>query len=349
MITANLGCAVAVAVMLLGTSPGRYWVLYAALIAENSGIVLYAPAWQARTPAIVGTGSLLSSANALNSASSGTVRLIGGPLGGFLLILIGIKPLICADAVSYLLAAAAIFATSRTPAEPGPAPEAAGPAPEAAGPAPAPGKTTFATVLRDLTEGARVLHRQPVARALLPVTVIFLAANACLSAVLIPLGVLRLGGNEHTGFLLSGLGVGYLLGAPAVRALLDRGQPRVLLAVSLTGAAAAFFALFTSSSLATALPAAVAVGAFGSMSLVIPQTTMQRVIPNVLLGRVSAAFLTAEAAATLAGAAAGPFLAQDVHLTGLAAVAALLTLAAAVLARLTIPRLAATSPAPGAE
>jgi MFS family permease len=337
MITANLGCAGAVAVMLLGTSPGRYWVLYAALIAENSGIVLYTPAWQARTPAIVGTGSLLSSANALNSASSGTVRLIGGPLGGFLLILIGIKPLIAADALSYLLAAAAIFLTSRT------TPDPADPAQ-----APAPGRTTLTTVVRDLTEGARVLRRQPVARALLPVTVIFLAANACLSAVLIPLGVLRLGGSEHTGFLLSGLGVGYLLGAPVIRALLDRAQPRILLTISLTGAAAAFFALFTSSSLASALPAAVAVGAFGSMSLVIPQTTLQRVIPNAVLGRVSAAFGTAEAAATLAGAVAGPFLAQAVHLTGLAAVAALLTLGAAALAALTIPRLATTSPAPGA-
>jgi predicted MFS family arabinose efflux permease len=352
MITANLGCAGAVAVMLLGTSPGRYWVLYAALIAENSGIVLYTPAWQARTPAIVGTGSLLSSANALNSAASGTVRLIGGPLGGFLLILIGIKPLIAADTLSYLLAAAAIFLTSRTPADPAdaePAPAQPAPAqPAPAQPAPGPGKTTFTTVIRDLTEGARVLRRQPVARALLPVTVIFLAANACLSAVLIPLGALRLGGSEHTGFVLSGLGVGYLLGAPVIRRLLDRAQPRTLLTISLTGTAAAFFALFTSSSLASALPAAVAVGAFGSMSLVIPQTTMQRVIPNAVLGRVSAAFLTAEAAATLAGAAAGPFLAQAVHLTGLAAVAALLTLGAAALAALTIPRLAATCPAPGA-
>jgi MFS family permease len=344
MITANLGCAGAVAAMLLGTSPGRYWVLYAALIAENSGIVLYAPAWQARTPAIVGTGTLLSSANALNSATGGTVRLIGGPLGGFGLILLGIKPLIAADALSYLLAAAAIFATSRTPAEPA---QAAPESEDALEPAPAPGQTTVKTVLHDLTEGARVLRREPMARALLPVTVIFLAANACLSAVLIPLGVLRLGGSEHTGFLLSGLGVGYLLGAPVIRRLLDRAQPRVLLTVTLAGTAAAFFALFTSSSLASALPAAVAVGAFGSMSLLIPQTTLPRVIPNAVLGRISAAFLTAEAAATLAGAAAGPFLAQAVHLTGLAAVAALLTLAAAALAGLTIPRLA-TSPAPGA-
>ena len=60
------------------------------------------PALQAMTPAVVGTGPLLSSANSLTSASGGIVRLIGGPLGG--------DPpgglrhadwLICADALSY--------------------------------------------------------------------------------------------------------------------------------------------------------------------------------------------------------------------------------------------------------
>jgi predicted MFS family arabinose efflux permease len=317
MIATNLFCAGAVAVMLLGTAPGRYWVLYAALVAENSGLVLYWPAWQARTPAIVGTGPLLSSANALNSASSGAVRLVGGPLGGFLLAALGIKWLICADALSYLLAAAAIVTTSKQESRP------------------AAGQTT---TVRDLVEGMHALRRQPVARAMLPVTVIFLAANASLSAVLIPFGVQRLGGSEHTGFLLSCLGVGYLIGAPLLRALLDRGQPRTLLTATLTLTAAAYFFLFTSASLVTALPAAAAVGMFGSMSLMIPQTAMQRVIPDAVLGRVSAAFLTGEAAATLLGAAGGPFLAQAAHLTGVAAVASLVTLSAAVLAALIVPR-----------
>jgi MFS family permease len=165
MVAANLFCAGAVAVMLLGTSPGRYWVLYAALIAENAGIVLYTTAWLARMPAVVGTGARLSSATALNSASSGAVRLIGGPLGGILLT----------------------------------------------------------------------------------------------------------------------------------------------------------------------------VGMFGSMSLVVPQTAVPRVIPNGVLGRVSAVFIAGQAAATLAGAIAGPFLAQWAGLAGLAAAASLVTFGAAVLARLTVP------------
>jgi len=322
MIGTNLFCAGAVAVMLLGLAPGRLGVLYAALVAENAGLVLYAPAGQARTPAVVGRGSLLTSANALNGASSGVVRLAGGPLGGILLVLIGARWLIVADAASYLLSALALTRTSRVGTE----------APVT--------RTMPGAVARDLLEGIRGLCRQPVARALLPVTVIFLAANASLSAVLIPFGIQRLGGSEHTGFLLCGLGAGFLAGAPVIRLLLDRVRTRILLAATLAAVAASYFALFASSALATALPAAAAVGLFGSMSLVIPATSVQRVVPDAVLGRISAAFLTGEAAATLAGAAAGPFLAQAAGLTAVAAVAALVTLAAAGLARLLVPPLA---------
>jgi len=319
MVVTNLFRASAVAAMLLGTSPGHYWVLYVALVAESSGGVLYTPTVLARTPAIVGTGTMLSSANSLNAVTGGAMQLIGGPLGGILLTAYGINWLICADAVSYLLSAVAMMMTSRTDSE---------------HPVRQP---TISDVARDLVEGVRVLRRQPMARALLPVTVIFLLANASLSAVLIPLGVKRLGGSEHTGFLLSCLGVGVLLSAPVLRALMDRVQPRTLLAASLTATAAAYFLLFTSSSLSTALPAAVAIGMCGSISEVVPQTATQRVIPNAVLGRVSAVFLTCEAAATLAGAAAGPCLAQAAQLTGVATAASLVTLGAAALAWLIVP------------
>ena len=319
MIGANLFCAGAVAVMLLGTSPGRYWVLYAALAAENFGTVLYAPALQARVPTVVGTGPLLSSANSLTSASSGIVRLIGGPLGGVLLAACGIRWLIGADAFSYLLAAAAMFMTSRS---------CRGQRDRNA---------LVGAVARDLIEGTRVLRAQPAARSLLPVTAVFLTANAALGAVLIPFGVRRLGGSEHTGLLLACLGAGYLVGAPVIRAFLDRAEPRNLLTASLAATAGAYFLLFTSSSLATALPAAAAAAMSGSMTLVIQQTVLQRVIPGAVLGRVSAVFLTAEAAATLIGSVAGPFLAQAANLTAAATAASLVTLSSAALAFLTVP------------
>jgi predicted MFS family arabinose efflux permease len=285
----------------------------------------------------VGTGTLLSSANSLNALADGAVRLIGGPLGGILLTAFGVRWLICVDALSYLVSAAASALTSRPAGK------------RADRKTTAHQKTTIGGAFRDLAEGGRVLRGQPMARALLLVTVIFLAANASLSAMLIPLGVRRLGGSEHTGFLLSALGVGFLVAAPLLRALLDRVQPRILLTVCLTATAIGQFGLFTSTSLATALPAAVAIGAFGSMSEVIPQTALQRVIPNAVLGRISAVFLTGEAAVSLIGAVAGPFLAQAVHLAGLAIVASLVTLGAAALTRLIVPRMPATVPQPEAE
>jgi hypothetical protein len=63
------------------------------------------------------------------------------------------------------------------------------------------------------------------------------------------------------------------------------------------------------------------------------------VIPGAALGRVSSVFLTAEAAVTLIGAVAGPFLAQATALAVLAAAASIVTLSAAALAWFRIPRM----------
>ena len=265
MIGTNLFCAAAVAVMLLGLAPGRYGVLYAALVAENAGQLpaLRQAVAGPQLPAVVGTGSLLGSANALNAASSGVVRLVGGPLGGVLLALCGARWLIGIDTASYLLSALALALTSRTGAA-------------AAGAA----RTTPGAVARDLLEGARVLCRQPVARALFPVTVVYLTANASLSAVLIVFGIQRLGGSEPTGFLLASLGVGFLASAPVeCRCCWTRSSPGSCSAATLTGTDAAYVSLFTYVFARRSAGHSSRVGMGGSMSLMIPQTTMQQIMP----------------------------------------------------------------------
>jgi len=319
LITTNLFRALAVAAMLLALAPGRYWIFYAALIAESAGTAIAVPALRALTPAVVGTGTALNSANSLNSLSNGAVRLIGGPAGGILFTVLGIRTLIVADVLSYLVAAAAITMTTRESQKPGRH------------------HSSIRAALRELREGQRILTREPAARALLPVSVIFLTANASLTAVVVAFGISRLGGSQATGFLFAALGAGFLAGAPILKITLDRFSPKNLLSLTLALTAGSYMLLFHSSSLATALPAAVAVGLFGSMALVIMQTTIQRVIPNAALGRINAVFLTGEAAATLAGALAGPVLAQTIHLAGLAAAASLTTVLAAVLTMILMP------------
>lgn len=312
MITADLFRAAAVALMLFATAGHSLWLVYAALIAESTGAVLFRSAAQAHVPAVVGTGSGLSSANSLNAAVDGTVRLVAPPLGAVILTFAGFQALIWIDVASYLVSAAAIALTTRTKAQ-------------------AVGKRGLA----DLTGGWRVLRGVSIAMALLPLTAVFLAANASLSALLVPFGVRRLGGSEQIGLVVSALGAGFLLGAVVIRRLVDRVQPRLLLAASQLAAAVAFLVLFSSTSLVVALPAGVAIGVFGSMTLVTPQTALQRAVPNEALGRISAVFLTAEALATLIGALAGPLLAQAVSLSA-AVMAACVVTAGGALAGLAV-------------
>jgi hypothetical protein len=274
---------------------------------------------------------MLNSANSLNALSSGIVRLIGGPLGGILFVALGIRVLVVADVLSYVIAAMAIMMTAR---ETGRETSDGG---------------AVRAVARELREGLTVLLNERLVRGLLPVSVIFLTANASLTAVVVAFGITHLGGSKPTGFLYAALGAGFLIGAPIVRLTLNRFSVRYLLCFTLAATAASYSLLFHSSSLYTALPAAVAVGMFGSMSLVVPQTAVQRVIPNAALGRISAVFLTGEAAASLAGASAGPALAQVIHIGGLAAVASLTTAVAAVLAIVLVPPLAPAARQAGEE
>jgi predicted MFS family arabinose efflux permease len=322
LITTGLFRALVVAAMLFGLAPGRYWVFYAALIAESAATTFAIPAQQARIPAIVGTGPALTSANSLNAVSSGLVGVLGGPLGGILLAALGIQVLIAADVLSYLVAGIAIMMTTREHGE------------QETG-----GGSGVRAILSELRSGLGLLSREPVARALLPVWVLFLAANASLTAIVVPFGIRQLGGSRATGLLFAALGVGYLLGAPVLKLTLDRFSPRYLLFLALAVAAGSYELLFGSASLATALPSAVAVGMFGSVALVIVQNTVQRVIPNAALGRISAVFLTGQAAATLAGAVAGPVLAQAIQLIGLVTIASAATAASAVLAVILVPTL----------
>jgi MFS family permease len=166
---------------------------------------------------------------------------------------------------------------------------------------------------------------------------VFLLANASLSAVLVPFGIERLGGAEQVGLVVSALGVGFLLGAGLVRPLVDRVQPRHLLAAAQLATAGGFAALFSATDLTVALPAAVAIGLFGSMTMVVPQTAIQRVVPDAVLGRVGAVFLAGEALATLVGSVAGPALAEGVSLAATATAACALTAVGALVGAVLVP------------
>jgi MFS family permease len=312
MVAAELLRAAAVVLLLFARGPGDLWLVYVALVAESTGTVVFRPAAQAHTPVVVGTGTALSGANSLNSLTDGVARLVGAPLGGAAMTLVGFPALVVADAVSYLVSAALIASMSRR---------------ARAG--------SGSGVGRELREGLSFLRSDRTAKALFVVSTTFLAANASLSALLVPFGMTALGGAGPVGLVMSGLGVGFLLGAPATRVLVDRVRSGPLLAGALAGTSVGFALLFGSASLAAALPAAVLIGLSGSATLVVTQTALQRVTPTEVLGRVGAVLFTGEAVATFAGALAGPGLAELTSARTTAYAACAVTLIAAVYARST--------------
>ena len=302
MIVADLFRAGAVAGMLVGTPAA----IYVAVVAESVGAVVFRPAAQAHVPAVVGTGGELASANSWNAATDGVVRLVGPPLGGVLLVWAGFEVLVALDVASYLASAAAIALTRK--------------------------RSRTKLVRQKVAFG-----ELPLARVLLPLSGVFLAANAALSALLVPFGVRNLGGSAQVGVVLSALGAGFLGGAVLVR-WLDRVQLRTVLAVAQLCTAVGFAVLFSARDLVTAMVAAVVIGVFGSVTVVAPQTALQRVADNGQLGRISAAFLVVEAFATLIGAIAGPWLAESVALHVAAMAAAGVAAAGALVGAVTVPR-----------
>lgn len=308
MLAADAFRAVVVATMLWADRPELLWIVYVALVGESVGTLLFRPAAQAHVPAVVGTGSRLASANSLTAFTDGVGTLLGAPLGGLLYATAGIEAVILADTASYLASAVAVALMSRRQQaeQPSAGRRDTGRRGRAA--------RTAHSVRADLRGGLRFLRGQPVALALLPATALFLLANAALTALLVPFGT-RLGGSTQIGVVLSGLGAGHLLGAPASRLLVERVSPARLVPASHAATGVGFLALVNARTLWPAVAAGVAVGASGAVALVAARTTVARVTPNPVLGRVSAVFLTSDAAASLLGALLGPALAGLATLT----------------------------------
>jgi predicted MFS family arabinose efflux permease len=131
----------------------------------------------------------------------------------------------------------------------------------------------------------------------------------------VPLTVERLHAPGYViGYLISGLGAGFLLGAAISAKALTWLSIRDLLITTQVATAAAFFALVNAPGVTWAVIAAALIGVPGSVLLITAETTVQRVTPAGMLARIGALFYAMDALAVILGAAIAPTL---THLLGL--------------------------------
>ncbi|GAA1675365.1 hypothetical protein GCM10009745_18070 [Kribbella yunnanensis] len=274
---ADLVSAAAVAAILFAGH--RIWLIFLAVLVENAATTVFRPASRALIPAVVGTGPELAKANAITATTASAIRLAAPPLGALLLAGPGMTTVLIIDIASYLLSAAIISTIRAYPR----------------------------TASGGVRPGIQYVVRHRALRGVLLGQTLFLTANAGLTALLVPFIVERLHAPGATiGYLISGLGAGYLLGA----ALSSKAQSwlgiRELLAATQLATAAAFFLLVNSPNVATAIGAAALIGIPGSILLITAETTIQRTAPSEMLARIGALFFAADSLALIIGALAAP-------------------------------------------
>jgi MFS family permease len=319
LVVANIVSAAAVGLMMLATTPGSLVFIYLGLAVENVGVCFLGPALGAVTPSIVGRGADLAAANSLSAFTNSAFRMVGPLVGTFLVAGGWFQVVVLADVASYLAAAAIVcrVAIPRTTRRAG------------------------AAVTRNpggLRHGLRHIVRTPLLRGLLITSWLYWTLNAALTALLIPFVAVRLHSSGRTlGYLIAGLGIGYLCGSALSKILISRYPTRVILVVAYASVGACFLVLFTTTALPIAVIALTAAGVPGAVAQIAVGQSRQTSTPDAVLGRVSAVFFTSDCVAAVAGALVAPAI---VALTGLAAALdslSIMVLATAAMAVILLP------------
>src|SRR5215212_1072765 len=104
MIIADLLRAALLLLLLAVRSPEWLWAIYLVVFVQSSVGQFFNPAKGALIPQLVDESQLMP-ANSLNSLSVELTRLIGAPLGGALMALMGLDSVVVVDCVSFVVSA----------------------------------------------------------------------------------------------------------------------------------------------------------------------------------------------------------------------------------------------------
>ena len=311
MVISSLLQAGSVSALVFFTRPSQFWILIAAVFAENAIGTFFAAAYLAVVPVVVGRGADLDVASAWTSVSRGVTRIAGAPLGGALYAIIGFKMAVAADAATYVVSAALIAVMPALRAS----------ANRSAARLPGPSATRNSEVfvrrlVADLRLGMAELLQDRVLPVLLAAAALFLLGNGALTALLVPYVSTQLRGTDAgVGVLFSALGVGYLIGALPGKFVCANSRLRRNLMALVAAVVAAFAGLFNVHVFALALVFIGLAGIPGNAFLALQQNLMQRCAPEVFIGRISSVYSTVGNVATVLGALLASLLVRELGLS----------------------------------
>jgi MFS family permease len=307
LVVANALQALVVSALLVVAHGGPLWVVYAVAAGQSVLSSFSQPAESALLPSLVAPEVLLA-ANSLTALNNRLARLAGVPLGGLLLGLLGLTPVVLADAASFLAAAAMVAAVTVPPRV----------RPEEP-----------ASFSGEWRAGLRVIRRERAIAVLFGVLGLMTFGGTMLD----PLYVAWVRDELHRGpqvyaLLLTVHSVSGIFGSLAVAAWGGRFEPRVLVGWTSLAAGLALIVKFDLPMLELAVALSLLGGATSVVSSVAIETLVQTTVREDFRGRVFAALGASGALFSLSGAVLGGVAAHVVGVTAMLNVAAALVIVA---------------------
>jgi MFS family permease len=221
--------------------------------------------------------------------------LVGAPIGGLLVAVLGAPSALWVDAASFLVSAGLVGALIPAALAPIAAREE---------------KTGYFT---DLAEGLRFVWRDRLIRAIVLTVLVTNFLDAPLASVILPVLVdSEFGSAEHLGLLLGVFGAASIVGAAAFGAIGHRLPRRRTFVVAFVLASIPYIALSTTPSLGVTLVIAAAFGIAGAPLNPILQTVGYERIPVVMRGRVLGTVTAAAYSAIPLGILGGGLLIESI-------------------------------------
>jgi MFS family permease len=314
LVIASLVQASTVLLLLVAPHDGWFWLVFGVAVLQSAVASFAMPAESALLPTLVGDEELVQ-ANALNALNNRLGRLVGAPIGGALLALFGLEPVVLLDCASFVLAAV-LIASIAMPARPRRTADDIG-AEEAV--------SAWASFWKDWLDGMRLVRRER------QITVLFFVFGLMTfgGTMLDPLQVAWVRdvldeGPEVFSILMTTHSVFGILGTLLVGRFGARLTPAQLIGWSSLVAGIGIAVQYNVPVVAVALVLTAIRGVTSTISGVGVETLAQSVVRDEYRGRVFGALGASGALLSLAGAATGGLMAEVVGIVPMLDVVAVL-------------------------
>jgi MFS family permease len=333
MIASDLLRAGVLLFLLLVRSRDLVWIIYAVAFTEQVISLFFIPAKGAIIPNLVEEQHLMA-ANSLNSTSDAITRLVGPPLGGALLALLGLSSTVFIDSASYLVSALMILLIA-VPARPVVVGESMAASQKEEPAQKTSMAATLAGVWREWLDGLRLVIHERILLALFAAGAFIMLSQGIINVLIVVFVKAVLHGDASTfGLMITFQGIGMLAGALLAGQMGKRLKPASLLVLGTVPAGVAVLVIVNIPNIILTLVLLTVVGILVVSFFITEQTLLQSTVADEYRGRVLGAYGTTNSLLYIIGIGCGSVLGGLLGVVGALDIAGALFALAGVVALL---------------